>query len=101
MNSYLKRVGIKASVPSPGGRCIVLVMQFYDPESASPEFKLKAVFKQEVHCSFLQSILNIPEQWWLVGRTLTESQLFSVGFLSSPDFLSPEADAHTRQSTVS
>lgn len=53
MNSYLKRVGIKTSIPSPGGRCIVPVMQFYDPESDSPEFKLKGGFKQEVQSSFL------------------------------------------------
>lgn len=54
MNEFIsKRVGIKTSIPSPGGRCIVLVMQFYDPESDSPEFKLKGVFKQEVQSSFL------------------------------------------------
>lgn len=53
MNSYLKTVGIKASMPSPGGRCVVLVMLFYDPESESPEFKLRGVFKQEVQSFFL------------------------------------------------
>lgn len=51
MHLYLKMVGVKTSILSPGGRCVVFLMLFYDPESDSPKLKLKGVFKQEVRSS--------------------------------------------------
>jgi hypothetical protein len=33
---YLKVVVIKISMLSPGGRCVVLIMVFCEPESDSP-----------------------------------------------------------------